>query len=224
MWSALGDTLPLAVGLTLSPIALITGLILLLGDRGAPKAALFGAGWFTAIVILATIAMVLVDRAEEDDPVQASKGVDIVSLFFGLLFFVLAYLTWHKRGQDGEKGPEHKLLDRLNTIGVGGAYAMGVTQGFVVIKNWPLALGSGALLGAAGLDRAQSVLAVILFGVMATGGVIALLVVTMIGGNRLNGPLAEFREWLEANILPITLTTLLFFGSFFLGKGLGILG
>ncbi|MFF2020512.1 hypothetical protein ACFVW2_01680 [Streptomyces sp. NPDC058171] len=41
MWTAIGDALPLATGLTLSPLAVITGIVLLLGDRGRAKTALF---------------------------------------------------------------------------------------------------------------------------------------------------------------------------------------
>jgi ABC-type uncharacterized transport system fused permease/ATPase subunit len=73
MWTAVGDTLPLAAGLALSPVALITGIVLLLGPSGRMKAAMFGLGWLIAIFVIALIAYGVVDATETADPDLTSE-------------------------------------------------------------------------------------------------------------------------------------------------------
>lgn len=65
MWTSIGDTLPLAIGLALSPFAIVTGIVLLLGTHGRAKTAMFGLGWFAAILTIAAIAFWVVEAAEE---------------------------------------------------------------------------------------------------------------------------------------------------------------
>jgi hypothetical protein len=148
MWRAIGDALPLATGLALSPLAVITGIILLLGDRGRIKAALFALGWLGAIFLIAATAFWVVDVAEDVDAEGTATGVDVVQLLLALLVFAL----------------------------------------------------------------------------VATAGVLVPLAVALGGGPTLTPALTAAREWPEANTSPITITVLAVLGSYFLGQGIGLVG
>jgi hypothetical protein len=224
MWRAVGEALPLATGLALSPLAVITGIILLLGDRGRVKAALFALGWLGAVFLIAAIAFWVVDVAEDVDAEGTATGVDIVQLLLALLFFGLAVLSWRKRPREGGPAPHNKLLRRLDGIGVAGALLVGLAQGFVVIKNIPLAAGAGARLGEAELTGGEAAVALLVFALVSTAGVLVPLAVALVGGRTLTPALTTAREWLEANTLPITITVLAVLGSYFLGQGIGLLG
>lgn len=224
MWRAVGEALPLATGLALSPLAVITGIILLLGDRGRVKAALFALGWLGAILVIAATAFWVVDVAEDVDAEGTATGVDIVQLLLALLFFGLAVLSWRKRPREGGPAPHNKLLRRLDGIGVAGALLVGLAQGFVVIKNIPLAAGAGARLGEAELTGGEAAVALLVFAVVSTAGVLVPLAVALVGGRTLTPSLTAAREWLEANTSSITITVLAVLGSFFLGQGIGLLG
>lgn len=234
MWTAIGDTLPLAIGLALSPFAIVTGIVLLLGSLGRVKTAMFGLGWFAAILTIAAIAFWVVEAAEEVSDDYASGGVDLVQLGFAALFLVLAGVSWTKRPKGGDAARDgaatadsepakSKLLDRLDGLSVLGALGVGLAQGFVVIKNIPLALGAGARFGEAGLHGSEAIAALILFAFIASLGVVVPLVVALIGGPRLEVRLRSLRTWLEANMSSITIVVLLVLGGYFLGQGLGIL-
>ncbi|MFT4088885.1 MAG: GAP family protein, partial [Gordonia sp. (in: high G+C Gram-positive bacteria)] len=182
MWTSIGDTLPLAIGLALSPFAIVTGIVLLLGTHGRAKTAMFGLGWFAAILTIAAIAFWVVEAAEDASSEYAAGGVDIVQLVFAALFFVLAGLSWVKRPKrresTGGDAPEDaepakpKLLGRLDGLSVLGALGVGLAQGFLVIKNIPLALGAGATFGEAGLHSSEAVVALVVFAAVASLGVI----------------------------------------------------
>lgn len=224
MWRAVGEALPLATGLALSPLAVITGIILLLGDGGRVKAALFALGWLGAIFVITATAFWVVDVAEDVDAEGTATGVDIVQLLLALLFFGLAVLSWRKRPDEGGPAPHNKLLRRLDDIGVAGALLVGLAQGFVVIKNIPLAAGAGARLGEAELTGGEAAVALLVFALVSTAGVLVPLAVALVGGRTLTPALTAAREWLEANTSAITITVLAVLGSYFLGQGIGLLG
>lgn len=146
---------------------------------------------------------------------------------------MLAGLSWVKcpkeRESTGGDAPDDaepakpKLLGRLDGLSVLGALGVGLAQGFVVIKNIPLALGAGATFGEAGLHSSEAVVALVVFALVASLGVIVPLVFALIGGAGLDTRLRTMRGWLEANMSTITIIVLLVLASYFLGQGIGIL-
>ncbi|MFD4182010.1 GAP family protein [Rhodococcus sp. NPDC058514] len=221
-----------AMGLALSPFAVTTGIVLLLGDRGRVKTSLFGLGWFLALLVITAIAMAVVDVVDDDHPEQTADGVNIVQLLFALLFFGLAIVAWVKRPSAESSNPpaaerEGKkpgILDRLDDVGIAGCFGLGLAQGVLVVKNIPLAVSAGAVLGAAALDSTQSAGAVVAFALLASAGVIVPLAVAIVAGHRMDGALASARAWIEQNMTAITLVVLLVLGAYFLGQGLAITG
>ncbi|MFD4460471.1 GAP family protein [Nocardia sp. NPDC058480] len=226
MVSALGETLTYAIGLALSPFAVTTGIVFLLGDRGRTKAALFGLGWFAALAVITTVAMLVVDSVDDDYPEQTADGIDIIALVFAALFFALAVVAWMKRPSsttaEASKSASGKggLLDRLDGFSLVGAVGLGLAQGFLVVKNIPLGVSAGAALGSAGLNTAESAVAVAIFAFLATLGVVVPLAAAVLGGQRINPALAQARAWIDTNMTAITITVLLILGAYFLGQGL----
>ena len=223
MWNALGDALPLAAGLALSPAALTTGIILLLGRRGRLKASVFGIGWFIAILVIAALAYAIIDAGDSAAPDTTATSANVVQLIFAALFLVLAGLTWRKRPQPGQPPAESKLLDRLDNTSTSGAGILGLAQGFLVVKNVPLALGAGAGIGEAQLGPAATAVTLVLFGLLSTAGVIVPVVFATVGGKRSGVLLGQVREWLELNMATIGIVVLLILAAYFAGHGLEIL-
>lgn len=239
MWSVLGSTFPLAMGLTMSPVGITTALMLLLGNRGLIRALLFAVGWYAGMFLITIIPMLLAQTADEADPSATDDGIDILHLVFGVLFFVLAWITWKRRpspqkevevavplpGSDsGEpEAPAKKgLMERLDSLGLWGCLAVGVVEAVAIIKNIPLGISAGAVLGQAELPIIESVIAVAIFALLATLAVLIPLIVALVGGEKVMHGLHEARHWIEANMTAITLMVLLVVGAIFLGQGLGL--
>jgi len=222
MWTAIGETLPLATGLALSPVAIATAVILLMGRAGRTKTLVFGVGWFAALLLLATIAELVVETVDAEDPGVAETGIDLVQLAFAGLFLGLAVLAWIKRPREDRDG-EPGILDRLDGLSTPGAFAMGLGQGVLVIKNVPLAVGAGARLGEAALGRGEAAFALVLFALIAALGVLVPLAIAAVGGQRIQPALVRTREWLDTNMTAISIVVLVILGAYFLGQGLGAL-
>lgn len=142
MWTALGAILPLATALAVSPLPVVTGIVLLLSPQGRRKSAAFALGWFVAIGVLASLA-------------------------------------WRKRPERGADVPRNKLFERLDTMSFLGSLTFGLAQGFVVLKNLPLAFSAGAVLGEAEVTLGEAAVALAIFALVASGGMVVPLVVAI---------------------------------------------
>lgn len=223
VWTVLGYALPLAAGITLSPVSLIIGLVLLLGERGRTKAAIFGFCWFLSILIVTGIAYNIVGAADRADAPDTHLGIEVLQLGLAGFCLALAAISWRRTPRAGVLAWESRLLRHLDNVNVLGAAALGLAQGFVRAKNIFLAIGAGARFGEAGLTRVEAVVALVVFAVLATTGVLVPLIVATIGGSGAPTSLARAREWLERNMSAITIVVLLVVGGFFLGQGLNVL-
>ncbi len=194
---------------------------------------LFSVGWFASVFVITFIAALVTGTAAEDDPEATSGGVDILHLVFGLLFFVLAYITWRRRPSAkseeehaavGDEKEKNGLFARIDNLGLAACVAVGFGMGALIIKNPPLAISAGAQLGSVpDITVAQTVVVVAIFAVLATFGPLALLGFMVIGGEKARVPLQNGRTWIEANMTAVTLAILLIVGTIFLGEGLAII-
>lgn len=253
MWQALGGTFGMAMALALSPLTITTALVLLFGDRGRLRGLSFAVGWWIAIFIITLVPMLVTDVVDEEDPAATSSGIDILHLVFGLLFFVLAAVTWAKRperhrevalvqgGEDATAEFESDravleremldlepkkpgLLERVDHLGVWACLAVGLAQGFLIIKNIPIGISAGTTLGQADVPAAEQFILVAVFASLATAGAVLPLLASILGGARAERVLLEVRHWIEANMTAITLVVLIVVGGIFLGEGLGLVG
>lgn len=223
VWIALGYALPLAFGIALSPVTVITGIVLLRAQRGRAKTAIFALCWFLAILVIAGIAYNLVGGAESTAPVQTRSGVDIFGLAIAVVFLAFAVISWQRRRSTRDRDRVRGLLRRLDNISMLGSAGLGLVQGFVRLKNITLAVGAGALMGEAGLTGVGAAGPLAVFALASSAGVLVPLIVAIIGGPRASDVLARTREWLEANTSSITTVGLVVVGLYFLGGGLAIL-
>ena len=232
MWAGLGATLPMAMGLALSPAAITTALVLLPAPRGRVKTLLFATGWAIVIFAVTAIAMVLTDVADEEDPAGTADGIDVLHLGFGVLFFVLAVVTWIKRPASergdavavGDGGAKPGLMARLDGMGLRACLGVGLAEGVLIIKNIPLGISAGTTLGSVDMSPAAGLGMVAVFTVVATLGALIPLGAVLIGGRRVEGALRAARIWIEAHMTAITLVVLIVFGTIFLGEGLNLAG
>lgn len=222
MWIALGYALPLAVGIALSPVTVITGIVLLRGNHGRANTAVFALCWFIAILVMAAIAYNIVGGAELWAPIPTRSGVDILLLAIAAVFFAAAVIMWQRHRRRTEPVRVRGLLRRLDNISMLGSAGLGLAQGFVRVKNITLAVGAGALFGEAGLGGVAIAGPLVAFALVSSGGILVPLIVAIIGGPRASTALDHTRQWLETNMSLITTIVLVVVGLYFLARGLAI--
>lgn len=221
-WTTIGEMLPVGLAIGFSPFAIVTAVVLLMGENGARRAAPFALGWMIAIGVITTIAYLAVDAARDADAVATEDGTDVARIVLGIGFLVLAGLSWRKRPRDGRPSAKGKMLDRLTGISPPKAFGLGLAQAVVVVKNVALAVSGGARLGESALGGGAVVAAIVVFTIIASIGMIALIAMAVIGGERFDAPIAAFRGWLEENLTTITVVVTALIGAVLLGQGLAV--
>lgn len=222
MLRTLGEVLPQAVGIAISPVAIIVVIVMLVSAQGQTKATGFLVGWISGIAIVTGAAVLLAESADAATDAGTQDGIDIVNLLLGLLFVALAVRTWRHRPREGNES-EPKLLTMLQSISLIKAVGLGIAIATVAApKNVALEIGAGSSIAEGGLGAASDIVVIALFCLVASTPILLPVVATLAARERTAGTLASAREWLVANNTAIMLVMFAVLGAHAFGKGLGI--
>lgn len=92
-WSAIGDILPQAVGVALSPLPIVAVILLLSTPRARSNGVSFLVGWLLGVVALAGVVILSSSGADRPDSMP-SDVTAVVQTAIGVLFMVLAWREW----------------------------------------------------------------------------------------------------------------------------------
>ena len=101
---SIGEILPYAIGIALSPVPIIAVILMLLLARARENGPAFLAGWVIGIAVLTTVIVIIAKMFGADSDEDASDLVDWIKIVLGLGMLVLAYKQWQTRPAAGEAG------------------------------------------------------------------------------------------------------------------------
>jgi hypothetical protein len=101
MGEALGDLLPSAVGVAISPIPIVAVILMLGTPQARTTGSAFAAGWILGLVVVSVAVLVVASGADDPDS-GTSTAVDVIRILLGLLFLALAARQWHGRPRAGQ--------------------------------------------------------------------------------------------------------------------------
>ncbi|MEU1204593.1 GAP family protein [Nocardia sp. NPDC005825] len=216
MTSVLGELLPLAVGVAISPIPIIAGILMLLSKNAGKASIGFGTGWVTGILAVTVIASLLADALGGRHHGQPSATVSWIKIGLGAVLIVLALRQWQHR-TDTEQPAWMRAIDGLTTVK---AVGLGAALAAANPKNLMLCLAAGAAIGAGGLSGGGSTITVIVFTLLAASTVLGPVLAYAIAGDRMRGLLDDTKSWLQTYNAQVMTVVLLIMGATVLGKGL----
>jgi Sap, sulfolipid-1-addressing protein len=212
----LGQTLPYALGILLSPLPVIPVLFILLGPRPRPSSIGYAVGWccgiafFTEIFVLISVFITNI----ESTPRWLSWAI----IPLGIALMLLAIQRWSLRHKPK---PLPGWMTALETASPAKAFGLGF---LVSIVSSPVFLiGAGLTIGAASQSAAKDAFDVMTFTVIASGLVILPVVLYLIAGKSVASALLASKQWLERNYATVSTVILFVFGVLILMKGIGSL-
>ncbi len=220
MNAVIGDILPFAIAVTISPVPIIAEILLLFTKRPVPNAAMYLTGFALGVagVLAAFIAIAgSMDLTADSGP---SRTVSIVKLVLGALLLVAAVRQFRGRPAPGEAAPMPKWMDGIADFSPGKSLVIGATIGAVNPKNIAVGLGAAAAIAAASLSTGKEVTAAALYVVVAALGVAAPLVVMVALGRKAQPVLDGWKEWLGQNNAAVMAVLFVVFGVVLIGKGI----
>ena len=218
--SVIGEILPLAVGIAISPIPIIAVILMLLSPRAKGTSVGFMIGWLLGIII-AIIVFTLLSSVLPQHSVGGSSVAGVIKIVFGVLLLFLALRQWRARPAEGEPASLPKWMSAIDSMTAGKAFGLAFLLAAVNPKNLLLAASAGLIIGGAGLGGGQGLaLVIIVFVLLAACTVVIPLIGYLIASARLAGPLDRLRGWLVENNATIMSVLLLVIGVAVIGKGL----
>ena len=219
MGEAIGNVLPAAIGVALSPVPIIAVILMLSTPRARSNGPAFAVGW--VLGLSAVSAIVLLVAGDADDPDSGtSTTVAVVLLGLGLLFLFMALQQWQGRPKAGEPAEMPKWMSAVDHFTPVKSLGLGVVLSGLNPKNLALTVAAAASIAQAGLDGVESTEVAIVFVILGSVTVAGAVLLFLLGGDRATAPLASVKEFMTANNAVIMMVILLVLGAKLIGSGI----
>lgn len=221
MGSAIGDILPLALGVAISPVPVIAAILMLLSPRAKSTSVGFLIGWLLGIVIAVTVFTLLSSVLPQSGTDAAKPIRGVIQLLLGVLLILLAVRQWRGRPRGDEEPHLPKWMQAIDQVTFPKALGLGFLLAAVNPKNLLLAAAAGVAIGSAALDGGSTVLVIAVFTLIAASTILVPVVAYLIASEKLHRPLDALRVWLGKENAIIMAVLLLVIGVDLIGKGIG---
>jgi threonine/homoserine/homoserine lactone efflux protein len=217
---AIGESLPAAVGIALSPIAIVAVVLMLESRHGRVNAPAFVLGWVAGLAIVGAIVLVVGSGANASTRGKPADWVSWLKLALGLGLLVLSARQWRARPSDPSEIVTPKWMGALDTFTPRRAIAVGAALAAVNPKNLLLLVAGAAAVAQTGISTGQQIAAWAVFCAIATVGVGAPVIAYVAGGDRSQRFLDELKDWMAENNAAVIATLLLVFGWKLIGDAI----
>ncbi|GAA4476187.1 GAP family protein [Rhodococcus olei] len=220
MGTAIGDILPLALGVAISPIPIIAAILMLLTPNAGGTATSFTAGWVLGIAggyaVLVVIASVVgLSTGSGGNPTAAT-----IKIVLGVLLLLLAAKQWKSRPAPGATPEMPAWLAAIDKVTPGKAFGLGVLLSVVNPKNLLMIVGAAVAVAQLGVSGVTLTVAGVVFTVIAASTVAVPVIAYFAARDSVTGWLNNLKAWLTANNAAVMATLLLVIGVVMIGKGL----
>jgi threonine/homoserine/homoserine lactone efflux protein len=218
MGEAIGDFLPSAVGVAISPLPIVAVVLMLVSQRGRTNGPAFVAGWCIGLAIVGGIVLAVAGGASTDT--GHATWVDALFLVLGLLLILVAARQWRGRPRGAEEPPTPKWMGALDGFTPVKAAGAGVALSALNPKNLLLTVAGAAAIAQTGISTRQEVASLVVFVVIASIGVAAPVVIYFAMGDRSQPLLNELKTWLARNNAVIMAVLMLVIGIKLIGNAI----
>lgn len=219
MGGLIGEFLPLAVGIAISPVPIIAVIMMLTSKGALRNAVFFTAGWVLALVVASVAAIFIFGGA----PATAQKGTglatSIMQVAFGALLVGMgSYRGWQRHEGVAPKQP--RLLKSVENIKPVAALAFGLAMIIVNPKNLMLLLSGLMQIGKSQPSTGTAVASVAVFICVASIGTLLPVFVYVFFRQKATSILAGWKSWLDSHNSTVTVYLFLILGIYLLVKGI----
>jgi threonine/homoserine/homoserine lactone efflux protein len=219
MGQVIGDLLPSAVGVALSPVPIIAVILMLGTPRAKTNGPAFAVGWVLGLVIVSVI-VVMVASGSDDPDSGSSNTVDVVKVLIGALFVVMAFGQWRKRPQPGVPAEMPKWMAAIDSFTAGKSFGLGALLSGLNPKNLALTLAAAGTIAQAGLDNSDTAIAIAVFVVIGSVTVAGPVLFYVFASAKASGPLNSIKGFMSEHNAVIMMVVLLVLGAKVLGQGI----
>jgi hypothetical protein len=216
----IGEVLPLALVVTLSPLNIIPSILLLFSRRPLRTASAFLAGFLLGVGAVLTALALVAGAIDVSSSSDGSTVVSLIKVVLGGSLLVAAARKFVGRPRDDAPAGLPSWMTGLTESSPSRAAATGAVLGAGNPKNLVVGAAAAMSISAAGLSVAQDAAAVALYVVVAGAGVAAPIVAMLVLRDRSDAVLDRWKRWLERNNPLVMATLFVVFGVVLVAQGI----
>jgi threonine/homoserine/homoserine lactone efflux protein len=221
MGAAIGDILPLAVGVAISPVPVIAVVLMLGTPRARPNGLAFALGWVVGLTVAGGVILALASGNSQADDGGPETWVSVVKLALGVLFLLLAARTWRSRPRAGQEAAMPKWMQAIDTFTTGRSFGFGVLLSGVNPKNLALTIAAATAIAQTGISGGEAAGTLAVFIIVGSLSILAPVVIYFAMGVKATVILDELKTWMADNNAAIMSVLLLVLGAKLIGDAIG---
>ena len=125
MGAVIGEILPLALGVAISPIPIIAAILMLLSPKARVTSVGFLLGWVLGIVVAVTVFTLLSSILPSQDADDSKPTQGVIQLVLGAGLILLALRQWRGRPKAGEEPAMPKWMQAIDKVTFPVAFGLG---------------------------------------------------------------------------------------------------
>ncbi len=221
MGEAIGDVLPLAIGVALSPVPIIAIVLMLGTPRARSNGPAFALGWVAGLTVVGGILLAFASGNADDDGGEPATWVSVVKLLIGVAFVLLAARTWRGRPKAGEQADLPKWMQAIDQFTPAKSLGAGFFLSGINPKNLALTIAAAAAIAQLGLSGGDEAVALAVFVLVGSVSILAPVAVYFLMGARAATILDGLKRWMGAHNAAIMTVLLLVLGAKLIGDAIG---
>jgi hypothetical protein len=218
MSAVIGDTLPLAVAVAISPLSIIALIMVLLSRRARSNSPAYLLGWVAGLALAVAIVLGFVGLLSLAPGESDRTVVSALKLLVGAALLIIGVRRWQRRVKPGQEPDMPRWMASIDTFTP--AQAFGLAMLLSSVGNIALILAAGLDIGRARLALAQEIGAAAIFVIVASLTVAGVVVYHVFAHERASLALDSWKIWLLANNAALTTALLVVVGALLIGKGI----
>lgn len=221
MLAAIGQSFPIAVGFVFAAAPMVIIAVLLVIKRPAKVTGAFLAGWVLGLAVVGGIVILVADLLTL--ATEPAWWASCIKIALGIVLIVLAIRKWRARPRGGDESAVPKWMAAADTMTAGKAFVVALLLAAVNPKHLVMMIAGATVIADATARVHEQVIALAVFVVVASLGVAAPAIISLVLGDRSAAVLAETDRWMTANNAVIMAVVLLVLGAILIGNGVAAL-
>jgi Sap, sulfolipid-1-addressing protein len=220
---AIGELLPLAVAVSISPLPIIAMVVLLMSPRARTSTPAFMLGWIASIATVLAVVALLSERFGGSDDGAPAPTVSVVKLVLGGVMLTLAWREWRTRPKPGQQAELPHWLTAVENMGPLAAAGTGFGIYAANPKNLTVGVSAGVLFHSFSLPTGLALIVGAIYVLVASSTVVLPILAFLVAEEKVRPWLNELQGWLTLHNAAVMTMLLFVIGAVMVGKGIATL-
>jgi hypothetical protein len=223
MGDAIGGSLPMAIGVALSPLPVIAVVLMLTTERARVNGPVFVLGWLSGLAVIGAIVLTIAGHGGASHSGSPATWASWLKIALGVLLAGVAVRQFRGRPRGDQQPAMPRWMRSVDTIRPPTAYAVAAGLAAANPKNLLLAVGAATTIAQTGISGGEQAIGYAVFAVIGALGVGAPVLLYLAMGERSARLLTGLKDWMGRNNAVIMAVLCLVIGAKLIGDAVGAL-